>query len=436
MKTFVTGLCFSLIGTSTFAQDFTLKQAQDYAVENYHSSVNADLDIAKSKKKIWETTAIGLPQITGSGSYRYAADLEFDFGSTIPPGQDFIAIFAADNITQGKLEATQLIFDGSYIVGVQAAKTYLELSKNQKIKTDAQVRASVASAYYLALVAEENVEILKQSFGNLEVSLKETRALVEQGFLEDTELDQLELLSSNLQNSLESAELSKTVSTQMLKLNLGLELSDTLNLKDSLQGIIDLISLDALIAQKFDLANNPDMKVLNTQRDLLKLDLRRYKMERLPSLVAFYQYTNTAYQFEFDWLKDATWYDAQNIGINLSVPIFSSGMQGAKIKQASLELQKMDNTVSYFENAMNIQFSNAINELTTKHNAYVNAKKSWEIAQKIYDRTVIKHKEGMSSSFELTQMKNQLLQSQGGYVSALFDLLNSKAKLDQLQNKI
>lgn len=426
-----------LSGSSIMAQEFTIKQAQDFAVENFHQSVNAGLDINKAKKKIWETTAIGLPQINGSGSYRYAADLEFSFPDAAlnAPGNEFMKIFGADNVTQGKIEASQLLFDGSYIVGLQAAKTYLELSENQKIKTDAEVRSNIASSYYLVLVASENIEILKGSLLNVESSIKETEALVEQGFVDETELDQLKLMVSNMQSSLQNAEQSKDVAEKMLKLNMGVDQEKEVVLKDSLNLVLEQISLDALLAQKFDLANNPDLKVLNTQKELLRLDLKRYQMERLPSLAAFYQYQITAYQLEFGY-KEADWLDAQNVGVSLSVPIFSSGKQGAKIKQAKLELQKMENTVAYFEGAMTIQFTNAINNLTTKHANYLNAEKSLEIAQKIYDRTTIKHKEGLASSFELTQMKNQLLQSQGSYIGSLFELLNAKADIDKLQNKI
>ena len=424
-------------GAQVNAQDFTIKQAQDFAVENFNQSVNAGLDIKKSKKKVWETTAIGLPQISGSGSYRHAIDqeLNFDGMDLNAPGNEFMKIFGADNITQGKLDATQLLFDGSYIVGLQASKTYVELSENQKIKTDAEVRSNVTSSYYLALVAGENINIIKNSLTNLEASIVETKALVTQGFLEETEVDQLELLASNMKSSLQDAVQSEDVARKMLKLNMGVELSKTVVLKDSLQLILNQISIDALIAQKLDLVNNPDMKVLNTQRDLLALDLKRYKYERLPTLAAFYQVTATAYELEFEY-ADAFWLDAQNIGLSLSVPIFSSGKQGAKIKQAKLELSKMDNTVSYFESAMMVQFDNAINNLNTKNANYQNAQKSLNIAQKIYDRTVIKHKEGLASSFELTQMKNQLLQSQGSYIGSLFEILNAKAELDKLQNKI
>lgn len=430
-------LGLTLVSSGVYAQDFTLKQAQDYAIEHYYESVNAGLDIQKSKAKIWETTAIGLPHVNATGSYRYAADLEFDFDLTggLPPGQDFIAAFAADNISQGKIEATQLIFDGSYIVGLQASKKYHEFSTASLEKTNNEVRGMIASSYYLVLVAGENVGVLDGSLKTIEASIQETKALVDQGFLEETELDQLELMKSDIESSLQSANQSKDVAIKMLKLNLGLDLSATITLTDSLSGIVDQINFEALAGQQFDAGGNPDLKVLEIQKDLLKLDLKRYKAQRLPTVAAFYSYQNTAYQFDWDWLKDATWYDAQNIGLSISVPILSSGQQGAVIKQARLEYNKMQNTFDYVQKAMSIQFTNAINDLNTKNANLENAKKSLAIADKIYDRTQKKHKEGMSSSFELSQMKNQVLQSQGKYIQALFNLLNAKAELDKLQNK-
>lgn len=433
------GLILSLIFSNGIAnaQDFTLKQAQDYAIEHYYESVNAGLDIQKSKAKIWETTAIGLPHVNATGSYRYAADLEFDFDLSggIPPGQDFLAVFAADNISQGKLEATQLIFDGSYIVGLQASKKYHEFSTASLEKTNNEVRNMIASSYYLVLVADENMKILDGSLETIEESLKETKALVEQGFMDETELDQLELMKSDLETSIQSAKQSKDVALKMLKLNMGMDISGTVNLSDSLAGIMEQINIEALMGQTFNAGGNPDLKVLGVQKDLLALDLKRYRAQRLPTVAAFYQYQNTAYQFEWDWLKDASWFDAQNLGLSISVPILSSGQQGAVIKQARLELNKMENTYNYVQNAMSIQFTNALNDLNTKNGNLQNAQKSLAIAEKIYDRTQKKHKEGLASSFELTQMKNQVLQSQGKYIQALFDLLNAKAELDKLQNK-
>ncbi len=427
----------TLFSGITNAQSFSLKQAQDYAIENYYESVNAGLDVKKSKARIWENTAMGLPHVNALGNYRYVADLEFDFDLSggLPPGQNFLAAFAADNVSQGKIEASQLIFDGSYIVGLQAARKYYEFTKLDNEKTNNEVKKMVSSSYYLVLVAAENIKILEGSFQNMSASITETKALVKQGFLDETELDQLILIKSDLENSLVSAQQSKEVAIKMLKLNMGLELSSELILSDSLSGIMEEINMESLLGQQFDAAGNPDLKVLEAQRDLLKLNVKRYKAQRLPTIAAFYAYQNTAYQFDWDWFKDATWYDAQNVGLSVSIPLLSSGQQGAVIKQAKLELTKMENTLQYAQRAMSVQFINALNNLNTKNTNYGNAKKSLQIAEKIFNRTQIKHKEGLSSSFELSQMKNQVLQSQGKYIQSLFDVLSAKAELDKLQNK-
>ncbi|MFT6746760.1 MAG: outer membrane protein [Glaciecola sp.] len=440
-------MLFSLcLSTKSFSQnkdsinvnEFTLSQAQAFAEVNHYKAINSDLDLKISKKKIWETTAIGLPQISGSASYRHSIDLEFEFPdeALTAPGNEFMSIFGADNVSQGKLEATQLLFDGTYIVGLQAAKTYYKLSENQKEKTLVELKADVASSYYLVLIAAENVEILKKNLSNLQQSLTETEALLKQGFVEETDLDQLNLLKSKLTTSLGSAKVSKDIAIKMLKLSIGMGLEKAIVLKDDLDAVVNQTTLDALVASNFNAGNNADLNIMATQRKLLDLDLKRYKMQRLPSLAAFYQYTNTAYQLEYDFYKNANWLDAQNVGISLSVPIWSSGSQGAKIKQAQFALMKIDNQVKYFESALALQHSNSIDQLKSKIESRNNAIKSNEIAQKIYDKTAVKHKEGLASSFELTQIKNQLLEAQGAYINSTFELLNAKVALDKLQNKL
>jgi outer membrane protein TolC len=432
---FCIGLIF--IADLVKSQSFTLKQAQDYAVEHYFKSINSGLDIQKSKSKIWEITAMGLPHVNASGNYRYTSDLEFDFDLSdgIPSGQDFIAAFAADNISQGKIQASQLIFDGSYFVGLQAAAKFYEFSKLKKEKTDNEVRYMVASSYYLVLVADENINFLYGNFENIDASILETSALVKEGFIDEVELDQLNLIKSDLTVSLKNAQQSKNIATKMLKLNLGLELSDSLFLEDNLIGIIEEINMDILLREKFNHENNSDLKVLEAQRDLLQLDLKKYKAKRLPTVSAFYAYQNTAYQFDWDWLKDATWYDAQNMGVSVSVPLVSFGQQGSVIKQAKLDLVKMNNTLAFTHKSMGVKFTNSLNNLITKSSIYQNSGKSLQLAGKIFARTQKKYKEGLVSSFELSQMKNQVLQSQGKYIKAVFDVLNAKANLDKLQNK-
>ena len=442
-------LLMSLSSLSAFSQDdnsarldssnhFTVQQAKEFALIHHYKAKNSSLDIQIAEKKIWETIAIGLPQISGAASYRNSLDLEFSFPdeAVMTPGNEFISIFAADNVSQGKLEATQLLFDGTYIVGLQAAKTYLKLSENQKTKTAIEVKTGVTSSYYLILVADENIAILEKNLLNIEQSIGETRALVKEGFLEETDLNQLELTQAKLLTSQRNSKLARAVALNMLKLNMGFPMEQELNLSDKLTTALEASGLDALTESNFNISANADFNTLTTQRKLLALDVKKYKMQKLPTIAAFYQYTNTAYQLEFDFYKGADWLDAQTIGISLSVPIWSSGMQGAKIKQAKLTLMKMDNSMNNFESATALQYDNSISELKAKMANKENAAQSVKIAQKIFDKTEIKYKEGLSSSFELTQMKNQLLDAQGMYIRSIFELLNAKVELNKLQNKL
>lgn len=426
-----------LVVNSVNAQDFSLQQATEFALKNHYQSVNAQLDIAKAKKVIQETRAMGLPQVDGSFDYQNNLKLLFPIAipAVIPPGQEFLLMFGARHKSTASLSASQLIFDGSYIVALQASKAYLEMYKDQKVKTDLEVKTNVAKAYYLALVADENVLIQEKSIANLDVSLKETEALLKEGFVEETDLTQLQLTQLNLNSSLENSKFQKDIAYQMLKFNMGMDLKSQIKLSDNLKGVIAQINLETLLLEEFNLNGNPDYVLLQSQSKLLNLDLKRYRMARLPSIGAYYSNQATAYQVDFDFYKSANWLTAQLVGATLKVPIFSSGMQSAKIGQAKVEIEKLKNSTVSITQGLQVQHSTAKNNLVVKMMGYKNAKKGLELAEKIQNNTKIKQKQGMASSFEVSQIDNQLLGAQGTYIQSLFDLLNAKSELDKLQNK-
>lgn len=416
---------------------FTLKQAVDMALENHYKSKNADLEILRAKKKIWETTAIGLPQINANADYQNRIKLPFDFGdlSQIPPGQEFVLLFAAPHNTNANLNFSQLIFDGTYIVGLQAAKTYKGLSDVEKNKSRSEVVKEVTNAYFLVLVAKENLDLLDKSLDNLNQNLKESEALLKEGYVEETDVDQLNLMISDIETRKIESYNQYSIAQKMLQLSMGLDANQTISLLDDLNSVLNLINLAQLEQSSFNALNNPDYKVLQVQEELLKLDVRRYKMERLPSLGAFYQMSAQAYQIKYDFYRNADWLSSQTAGIQLKLPVFSSGMQGAKIAQAQIQLDKLRNSKSYFEKSLEIQYNNTINTLQTKQQIFSNAQKNMVLAEKINDKTILKNKEGIASSFDILQAKNQLIEAQGKYIQTLFELLNTKAELDQLQYK-
>ena len=154
----------------TTENSFSLKQAQDYALKNNYQIKNAQLDVTIAKKKVWETTAYGLPQVMAEAKFQNFIDLPTNlipanaFNPLAPEGEFAELQFGTDYNTSATISASQLIFDGSYIVGLQAARTYQELSINNKKKTDEEIKYAVAQAYHTVLVAKENEKVLAQSF--------------------------------------------------------------------------------------------------------------------------------------------------------------------------------------------------------------------------------------------------------------------------------
>jgi outer membrane protein TolC len=293
----------------------------------------------------------------------------------------------------------------------------------------------VSNAYFLVLVAKENLDLLDKSYGTLNQNLLETQALLKEGFVEETDVDQLNLLLSDIETKKIESKNQYDIALKMLQLSMGLDVDKTVVLLDNLNSVLNLINLAQLEQSTFNALNNPDFKVLQVQEELLKLDVRRYKMERLPSLGAFYQMSAQAYQVKYDFYRNADWLSSQTAGIQLKLPVFSSGMQGAKIAQAQIQLDKLRNSKSFIEKSLEIQFNNTKNTLQTKQQIFMNAQKNMVLAEKINNKTILKNKEGVASSFDILQSKNQLTEAQAKYIQSLFELLNTKAELDQIQYK-
>ena len=207
---FLANICY---GQTDSVYSFTLQEAQEYALKNNYETKNSLLEIKKSRKKIWETTAIGLPQVSGSVYYQHIpGDIPtFNFGESFLPlfsildslhpgafssfgeemGSSESAI-AVKNATTYGFTVSQLVFSGEYIVGLQASKTFLSLSENAKEKQELDTKQAVSSSYYSILALENNKAILDTSIANLNSTLKEFRIMNENGFIEDTEVDQIE----------------------------------------------------------------------------------------------------------------------------------------------------------------------------------------------------------------------------------------------------
>jgi len=236
---------------------FSLVNARDYAVKHNYNIKNANTDIKLSEKKVWETTSMGLPQISSQVNYQNFIDLPTSvvpaeaFGG--PVGEILELQFGTEQNAALSLSATQLVFDGTYIVGLQAAKTFVQFSRDQLRKNEIEVKDAVTRAYYLVLAAEENTSILKQSSENLKKTLFETEQLYLNGFLEEQDVDQLRLVVSNINNSINRAERQTEQAHMWLKFQMGMDADTTIQLSDSLESVLANTNSESLLSTTFEL---------------------------------------------------------------------------------------------------------------------------------------------------------------------------------------
>jgi outer membrane protein TolC len=334
------------------------------------------------------------------------------------------------------LTLSQLIFDGSYLVGLQSAKTYLQISENAKIKTNQEITEMVVNSYGNVLLADESILILGKNKQNLEKTLFQTNEIFKNGLIEEENVEQLQITLTSLDNSLKNVNRQRTIAAGMLKLLLGIDLNDELILTEKLENVsqnnIDL----ALLNEQFDVNNSIDYKIgknLETSKELL---LKLEKSKALPSIGAALNFGYNSFGSQFNFLSsNQKWFNFSNVGVQMSIPIFSSFGRRSRTQQAQIALDQSKTELTQTQQKLHLQFDKAKSDYEFTLEQLTNAKSNLKLAERIENKNQIKFKEGLATSFELTEAQRQLYATQQNYLQAMLDVINKKATLEKLLNK-
>lgn len=435
-------LCFS---SWLFAQEvpssFTLQEAIDFALENNRQAKNAVRDIEAAEKQKWETTATGLPQINGAVDYQNWLKQQV---SLLPaeiaggePGTFVPVTFSPKQSVNATATLNQLLFDGSYIVGLQSAKVYLEISKNAKTKTDLEVRQAVINAYGNVLLAEENLQIVNKNIEVLEKNLDETTKIYENGLAEEESVEQLQITLTSLENYQNNVERIKDLSYKMFNITLGIDLYENTVLTDSLESLtLQNISLELLEANE-SIENNIDYQIAKNQEVSKELLLKLEKSTFLPSLSAFVNagYSGYGEKFEFT-TNNQEWYGSSLLGVSMSIPIFSSGMRSAATQRAKIDLEIAKEELTQTEQQLKFDIANAKSNYRFAIEEFENKRQNLNLAERIEQKNQTKFFEGIASSFDLRQAQTQLYTAQQEYLQSMFDVIAKKAELETILNTV
>ena len=418
---------------------FSLEEAIEYALEHNYRSVNANRDLVDAQKQKWETIATGLPQIEGTVSYQdqikqplSLIPAEF-FGGE--PGTFIPITFGPPRSTVATATLRQKIFDGSYIVGVQATKAFMRYSVNNKEKTEQEVRKNVVEAYGNVLLARESVAIVKRNIDAVEKNLNETRMLFENGLAEEESVEQLQITYSSLQNYLNNAERFSEITLQMLNTIMGLPLEHPTRLTQILDDLVRQQTQLELLEAPLSLENNVDYKMALNYNEQRFYELKLAKSKALPSLNAFINYGRTAFSDPFRIIdNDAQHFESSILGLNLNIPIFSSLERSAGTQRAKIALEKAKTELQETEKQVALQLQRARNDYQLAIETYQTSKENLALAERIENKNEIKYSEGIASSFELRQAQTQLYTAQQEYLQAMVDVINKKTSLENILN--
>ncbi len=429
---------------------FTLKQAIAFAYEHQADMQNALLDEKAAHHTVNEFTGIGLPQLNGTIDFTDYIQLPtsffpdflspavygilYDEGlvNSVPAANNALlpVKFGTRYNASAGLSASQLIFDGTYVVGLKAAKTYKELTYKSTFVTQAELAEKVSKAYYAVLVNNERLELLTANINRLKKLRDDTRAMYENGFVEKIDADRVELAYNTIVTEKEKTDRLIQLGYLLLKFQIGMQLSVNLSLTDKLADV--KLEEAILTNEQFDYAKRPEYSVLQTNQKLQQLLVRKEKFGYLPSLVAFGSLNTAASRNKFDFFDGSQpWFANGLIGAKLSMPLFDGLSRNARVQKNKIELAKVNNTLEQLQTGISLQIASARTGLQNSLASLQTQKKNMELAAEISRITKIKYEQGVGSNLEVVSAESDLKEAQVNYYSALYDALISKVELDK-----
>lgn len=447
----------------------TLPKATNIAIENNLTLRDQNLDVDIAETQVDQTKAQGLPQINASFDYQYTVLNAFASRTSSDEGSEFIPsgevyqgftpqqsevleevamnsigaffsnigdAFASKHASTAAVALNQKVFDGVYLLGLQAAEVYVDLASIQTEPTERDIEKAVEKAYYGALITQENIDIIDKNIQNIEQLLHETEEIYKAGFVEQLDVDRLVLSLSTLRNQRKNLEKINQFNYDILKNSMNVSLGTNIIIEEDIESFAEIATSDEILEQIASPELWPEFQVLEIQEKINDLEIERIKKERLPKVDAFvngsYGYQGNDFIFSNGFNN---WFPNLITGLTISFPIFDGNLKKHQIREKQIQAEKLALSRETLQTNINLEIENSVTN-------YLNAKSDVEsqleniaLAEKIYNTTQIKYREGVGSSLEMNQAEQDLFQAQQTYISSLYDLLIAKVDLEKALGK-
>ncbi|GAB4419144.1 MAG: TolC family protein [Bacteroidia bacterium] len=425
----------------------TLEESIVYALEHNRNIQNARFDQYIADQRVRETIASGYPQISGSADMQYFVALPTtilpgDFNPVqdpvtgeIRPGDPLEVKFGFPWQSTAGVNVNQLLFDGTFFIGLKAARTFVDLSRLAADRTEEETILAVTKAYYQSLIAKEQQQLVQANIARIRRLYSETQALYEAGFAEKIDADRLHINLTNLELEDQKIRRYADMSLDLLKFQMGMPIATAIVLDATMQDLTEAPNM-MLSFDGFDLRMRTEYQLLQTQEQLEKYNTQRIRAGYLPSLYAFSSFQVNAQRDSFDFFSaDQRWFPISVVGLQLSIPIFDGFRKQAQMAQSQLELRKIQNQYALLESSIQLELKTAHLNLLNAYNSLEANRSNVALAREVAEVSQIKYKEGVGSSLEVNDAETQLKLSETNYLNSLFEYLMARADLSKAKGE-
>ena len=399
----------------------SLKEAQDYALMHNKTVQNSGLAVSEAQKKVWETISAGLPQVNATLDYSNMLGFKMSlFGQSI----------ALEPTSSLQASVTQLLFSGSYWIGVKMTRLAKDMTETMKLQSELDIKQQTQTAYLSILVAEKNKEILEKNLENIKKLAQATEDMVRTGVAEQTDADQIKVQVGAVMNGIKSVERAVELSYNLIRFHLGVEMDTKIVLKETLEDLMNGKSAQETLTTGFDINSNFNIQLMDKQIELANKQIQMEQASYLPTIAMFYNYTYKLKASTFDMTPQNV------IGMQASMPIFNSGQRRAKYQQAKIKYETANNNRDLVseqllmqEKQLRYNLNNAIESLELQEETY-------NVSQRVFDSIMRKYRQGVASSLDVTTANTSLLQAQSNYISAMMNVISAQTELEKLLNTL
>jgi len=399
----------------------SLRQAQEYALQHSRTIMNSSLAVRQAEADKWQSIASMLPQVNATGTYNNMFNHEIDFGQK----------FLMPSFIQYGGTATMAV-SAAQIIGTQISKLSISMSDVSKKQTEQEVAENVKTLYVSALVAEQTIKLVEENLESLNKLYKFSAKAVEVGTAEKLDADQILVQVATMENTLSSSRRSLEVIYNSIRLALCLEYDREIELVETLDEVLDINKAMLMLDDEFLLDNNFTWQLMQKNVELSKKQLNLAGWNYAPTLSGYYQYAGKKYLSD-EMRLDMT--PPNTIGLTLTVPIFSSGLNYAKRRSAKLAYETQLNKLSDTELSLRLLHRQYKYNLTSSFERYQTQKKSVEVSQSVFDNITKKYQYGMSSALDVTNSSTAFINAQTNYMTVALEFVNAQIALEQLLNK-